>query len=176
MSGERSATVARDVWRRLEPIHSVVYFAPEAAGAFTDAGYRGFWMGYFAGRAAPLGPVGPEVVEALFYNFAGERVGRALPDAWSIAGPGAALAARRAGAGAALRRVLAPFLDGPELAEAADLAAAAARSRSARGGRCSRRTPRSTGPTTRSTCSGTRRRCCASTAATATSRSCSPTG
>ena len=130
MSGERSATVARDVWRRLEPIHSVVYFAPEAAGAFTDAGYRGFWMGYFAGRAAPLGPVGPEVVEALFYNFAGERVRRALPDAWSIAGPGAALAARRAGAGAALRRVLAPFLDGPELADAADLAAAAARSAS----------------------------------------------
>ena len=34
------------------------------------AGYRGFWMGYFAGRAAPLGAVGPEVVGALFYNFA----------------------------------------------------------------------------------------------------------
>ena len=52
------------VWRRLEPIHAVTYFAPEPIGGLADAGYRGFWMGYFAGRAAPLGAVGPEVVAA----------------------------------------------------------------------------------------------------------------
>ena len=60
-------------------------------------------MGYFAGRAAPLGAVGPELVGALFYNFTPDRVARALPEAWSIAGPDAALAARADGARAALR-------------------------------------------------------------------------
>ncbi len=119
---------ARHVWRRLEPIHAVVYFAPEALGAFADAGYKGFWMGYFAGRAAPLGPAGPEVVGALFYNFAPGRVAKALPDAWSIAGPDVALEARRTGAVAALRRALGDTADGPGVAAAAELAARAARS------------------------------------------------
>ena len=49
----------RDFWRLLEPIHAVVYFSPEPLAALREAGYRGFWMGYFANRAAPLGPVGP---------------------------------------------------------------------------------------------------------------------
>lgn len=116
--------LARDVWRRLEPIHAVTYFAPEAIDALTGAGYRGFWMAYFAGRAAPLGPVGPDLVGALFYNFAPSRVAKALPDAWSIAGPEVALAARVTGARAALRRILGADDD---VAEAAELAARAAR-------------------------------------------------
>ncbi|MGD9704997.1 MAG: hypothetical protein AB7Q42_17475 [Acidimicrobiia bacterium] len=125
---ERDPSAARDVWRRLEAIHAVIYFAPEAIGAFSDVGYKGFWMGYFAGRAAPLGIVAPEVVTALFYNFAPTRVARALPDAWAIAGPDAALDARRAGANRALRRMVGSASEGPELAEAAGLAATAARS------------------------------------------------
>jgi len=124
----RDATPARDVWRRLEPIHSVAYFAPEALGALGELGYKGFWMGYFAGRAAPLGPVGPEIVGALFYNFAPTRVAKALPEAWTIAGPDAALDARRRGAARALRRMLGDAADGAELTEAAELAATAARS------------------------------------------------
>ncbi len=121
----RDPALARDVWRRLEPIHAVVYFAPEAIGALTDVGYKGFWMGYFAGRAAPLGPVGPEIVGALFYNFAPDRVAKALPEAWTIGSPDAALAARAAGARAALQHAL----DGAavDVASAAELAAAAAR-------------------------------------------------
>ncbi len=63
-------------------------------------------MGYFAGRSAPLGAIGPEVVAALFYNFAPSRVARALPDAWGFAPPEAALTARREGSQAALRRAL----------------------------------------------------------------------
>jgi hypothetical protein len=121
----RDPDLARDAWRRLEPIHAVVYFAPEAMQPLADAGYHGFWMGYFAARAAPLGPVGPEVVRALFYNFAASRVERALPEAWSIAGPDVALAARAAGARAALDRALGTSADG--VAEAAALAATAAR-------------------------------------------------
>ena len=61
-------------------------------------------MGYFAARSAPLGMVPQEVVTAIFYNFAPERVAKALPAAWEIAGPDAALRARRESAVAALRR------------------------------------------------------------------------
>src|SRR5688500_7564154 len=108
----RGPTVARKLWQRLELVHAVTYFAPEATGALRDAGYRGFWMGYFAGRAAPLGAAGPDVVRALFYNFAPARVARALPDAWGFAPPEAALSARLDGSMAALRRILGPAVQG----------------------------------------------------------------
>jgi hypothetical protein len=121
----RDPAIARDVWRRLEPVHAVTYFAPEAADALTAAGYRGFWMGYFAARAAPLGPVGPEIVQALFYNFAPARVAKALPEAWTIAAPAVALDARRSGARAALQRALAEA--DVDVGAAAELAATAAR-------------------------------------------------
>jgi len=61
-------------------------------------------MGYFAARSAPLGMVPSEVVTAIFYNFAPERVAKALPAAWQIAGPEAALRARQDSTVAALRR------------------------------------------------------------------------
>ena len=99
---------ARDLWGLYEPIHGVVYFTDECRAAANDAGYKGFWMGYFAMRAAPLGPVGSAVVTAAFYGFHPSRAARALPAAWDIAGPGEALAARLAGVDAALRRVWGP--------------------------------------------------------------------
>jgi hypothetical protein len=52
-------TLARRLWEAIEPIHAVVYFAPEPAETARRIGLRGFWMGYFAGRAAPMGPVLP---------------------------------------------------------------------------------------------------------------------
>ncbi len=70
----------------------MTYFAPEARAALDGLGYRGFWMGYFAARSAPLGMVPREVVTAIFYNFAPERVAKALPAAWEIAGPDSRLA------------------------------------------------------------------------------------
>lgn len=85
-------------------MHAVTYFAPEARAALDGLGYRGFWMGYFAARSAPLGQVPPEVVTAVFYNFAPARVAKALPGAWAVAGPRAALQARQDSAVAALRR------------------------------------------------------------------------
>lgn len=100
----RSPLTARRLFDRFEPIHALTYFAPEAKAAFDAAGYRGFWMGYFAGRSAPLGEVAPEVVSAVFYNFAAEHVSRALPSAWTYAPPAAALRARRESAVAALGR------------------------------------------------------------------------
>ena len=96
---------ARDWWLVLEPVHAVVYFDEGCRASMAEVGLRGFWMGYFAGRAAPLGPVGPEVVAAAFGNFHPAMVGRALPDAWALADPDRVWAARRAGAAAALRRM-----------------------------------------------------------------------
>ena len=100
----REPKLARRFFDRFEPVHAVTYFAPEARAALDGLGYRGFWMGYFAARSAPLGMVSPEVVTAIFYNFAPERVAKALPAAWQIAGPEAALRARQESAVAALRR------------------------------------------------------------------------
>jgi hypothetical protein len=100
----REPGLARRFFDRFEPVHGVTYFAPEAREALDGLGYRGYWMGYFAARSAPLGTVAPEVVTAIFYNFAPERVAKALPTAWQIAGPDAALRARRDSAVAALRR------------------------------------------------------------------------
>jgi hypothetical protein len=100
----RNPELARRLFERFEPIHAVTYFAPEARAALDGLGYRGFWMGYFAARSAPLGIVPVDVVTAIFYNFSPARVAKALPAAWEVAGPSAALAARQSSAVAALRR------------------------------------------------------------------------
>ncbi|MFE6506020.1 hypothetical protein ACFVDI_04135 [Nocardioides sp. NPDC057767] len=117
---------ARRLWKLLEPIHAVGYFSPEPIALLKEAGYRGYWMGYFAARSAPLGPVPAEVVHAVFYNFAFSHVSRALPDAWTFAPPEAAHEARRSGAGAALRRQLGALADSDDVARAAALASRAA--------------------------------------------------
>ena len=96
---------ARDWWLAFEPIHAVVYFDPECLAAMDALGFRGFWMGYFAGRAAPLGAVGPEPVTASFFNFHPARARRALPEAWSTASPADAWATRSHAATQVLGRV-----------------------------------------------------------------------
>jgi hypothetical protein len=102
----KPAATARMMWTLFEPLHAVTYFAPAARAAFEQVGLHGFWRGYFAGRAAPLGPVGPGPVFAAFYGFARPMVERALPEVWRLAGPEQALAARAAGARVALRELL----------------------------------------------------------------------
>ena len=118
---------ARRLWRALEPLHAVTYFAPEPKAACEELGARGFWRGYFAQRAAPLGAAPAEVVTALFYNFAPGLVRRAIPEVWSLATPEEFCALRVRAVDAVLRRSLGPdVLGSPELAEAAELARAAA--------------------------------------------------
>ncbi|MFK3983796.1 hypothetical protein ACI2K4_25880 [Micromonospora sp. NPDC050397] len=95
------------MWTLYEPVHAVTYFAPEARRAYEEAGLRGYWRGYFGGRAAPLGPVGAAPATALFFTFAPAMVARALPDVWQRATPAEALAARLAGATDALTRLTA---------------------------------------------------------------------
>jgi hypothetical protein len=118
--------VARRMWALFEPIHAVTYFAPPARTAFDEVGLRGFWRGYFAGRAAPLGPVGPAPVVAAFFGFAPAFVARAIPDVWQRAAPEVALAARLHGAVDSLALAVST-LDGGDagLDEAADLLHAA---------------------------------------------------
>jgi hypothetical protein len=107
---EPTATVARSFWTAIEPIHSVAYFAPEAIAGMKSIGLRGFWMGYFAGRFAPLGALGPAPVAAMCYSFAPSLAARALPDAWRYASPSACLEARVSGATTALRAHVSPAL------------------------------------------------------------------
>lgn len=122
-----AAAFARRMWVHFETCHDVTYFTPESRAATDELGCRGGWMGYFGTRAAPLGAVGPEAVISAFYNFHPARVSRALPDAWRIAKPERYLEARLTGADGALRRMLGDdVLGSAELAEAAELALAAA--------------------------------------------------
>lgn len=94
----------RALWRSFEAVHAVTYFADESRSAAVAAGLKGFWMGYFGFRAAPLGAVGPGTVLATFANFAPQRVQRAIPDAWEYASPASLVEARAASSAAALRR------------------------------------------------------------------------
>ena len=112
-------SAARAMWTMFEPVHDVTYFAPEALSGFTEAGLRGYWRGYFAGRAAPLGGTRAAVVAASFFNFAPSFVARAVPGVWDLVTPQEAIAVREAGATAALRRLLGGRE--AEAAKAADL-------------------------------------------------------
>ncbi|MFC4605304.1 SCO6745 family protein [Rhodococcus kronopolitis] len=114
--------------KMFEPIHSMSYFAPEVSEHLVAVGLEVGGMTYFAGRSAAMGAVAPSVVAATFYTFNPEVVAGYLPRAWELASPEAIVAARYAGAGAALRRLLGDAVVGSvEMAEAADIAAIAAR-------------------------------------------------
>jgi len=104
MGGMHDAAVAaKRMWTLIEPVHSLTYFTDAARAAFEQAGLRGFWRGYFAGRAAPLGPAQAAPVIAAFCSFAPAMVTRALPAVWQLATPEQALDARQTGAVTALR-------------------------------------------------------------------------
>jgi len=95
--------LARRLWATVEPLHDVIYFADGVRPAGIALGLRGFWMTYFAFRAAPLGPVAAAPVIASFGGFHPAMVAKALPDAWSRTTPEACLEARAAVSTAALR-------------------------------------------------------------------------
>lgn len=120
---EQAEHRARRMWRAVEPVHAVTYFAPESKAACDALGTKGHWMSYFGLRAAPLGAAPPELVAALFYNFAPGMVARAVPDVWTVASPQQYLDARLAAVDRALTRLAgADALAGPEIAEAAAIA------------------------------------------------------
>src|SRR5690606_7164636 len=102
--GGMDAKLAGDMWKAIEPLHAVTYFSEECRTANKEAGLKGYWMGYFASRGAPLGAVSAGTIEATFFGFHPARVRRAIPDAWGFASPERILAVRGAAAARALRR------------------------------------------------------------------------
>jgi hypothetical protein len=123
--GTQEEQAARLVWQYGEPIHAVVFFAPETRRATDGLGLKGGWMSYFGCRAAPLGAASAAVVTSIFYGFHPGRVERAIPDAWACAEPRALIDARLSAMDAALGRLLGEAIDGPEVRRAASLATAA---------------------------------------------------
>lgn len=115
--------LARQSWRRLEPVHGMIYFVPEAAERYAALGLEP-QAGYFASRGAAFGTASPELVIATFYNFCPTLVRRALPAAWGVTTPEKVIEARLDAVGAALRR--AGIHEIPVLAETAALARRAA--------------------------------------------------
>lgn len=115
------APTARFLWQRLEPVHGLIYFVPEADQHYTALGLDAGMMGYFASRAAAMGQVPAEVVVATFYNFEPGRVRSLVPQAWQRTTAAAMWQARLAAADAALVRVFGRRLAQPDIAEAADL-------------------------------------------------------
>jgi hypothetical protein len=118
--------LARRMFELVEPIGVIPYSADDPNETMFALGFSDYWDTYFAGRAAPLGIVPAEVVDALFYNFAPGEVARHIPKVWQITTPEAALAARQLGCANALRRILADHVDTAAFAHAAELLAKAA--------------------------------------------------
>src|SRR6202451_1484508 len=104
----------------------MIYFTPYFLPAYEAVGLKGRRMGYFASRAAAMGPVPADVVIATFFNFNPDLVRRAIPDAWALASPEAILGARLNAADASLREAWGDRVDSAEVAEAAELATVAA--------------------------------------------------
>ncbi|WP_052866623.1 SCO6745 family protein [Streptomyces niger] len=104
----------------INPLHSTVYFSPDFPTEMAKLGIEDRSAAYFLGRAAAMGPVGPGVVAATFYNFKYELIARHLPEAWSVVTPQQVLDARLRAADSTLRRLL-----GDELVESAEMAEAA---------------------------------------------------
>ncbi len=121
-------SMARRMFELVEPIGVIPYSAEEPNEAMFALGFTNYWDTYFAGRAAPLGRVPAEVVDALFYNFAPGEVARHIPKVWNTTTPEEAIAARQRGCAKALRRILADHVDTPEFVRATDLLLKAATS------------------------------------------------
>jgi hypothetical protein len=111
-----ASSLTRSAHNATNSLHSLIYFAPETEHYLTGVGLRGNRMCYFAGRAAPMGAVGPGVVTATFYNFNPTLVARSIPEAWELATPATVIDARYVAVDAALTRLL-----GEEVIASADM-------------------------------------------------------
>ncbi|MEU7700607.1 hypothetical protein AB0B81_20455, partial [Streptomyces sp. NPDC039028] len=117
------------MWHLLEPLHALLYYAPEA---FEEAAALGYdtserWPVYVAWRAAPLGPADADRVTRAFHSFSPAMIARYVPAAWRTAAPADVLAARLRAVDRTYRAVLGEeLLADPGLAEAAELARTAA--------------------------------------------------
>ena len=91
--------------RVFEPLHSMIYFAPELHGGLAAVGLQPGRMCVFAGRVAPMGAVTLGAVAGVFYTFNPVMLSEFIPAAWGLAAPADVVTARYAAAGAALHRL-----------------------------------------------------------------------
>lgn len=113
------SSTSRRLHRVLEPVHAMIYFAPEAAEEYEKLGLSGPAELYFPSRAAAMGVVPWQVVQATFFGFAPLAVQFGITDAWSKTTPADVLAARMRGVDRALRRIAPDLID--DVGEALDL-------------------------------------------------------
>ena len=115
---------ARRMWQQVEPVHALVYYAPEVFEEFAALGYdvATRWPTYFPMRSAPLTTPGPERVASAFYSFSPRMVAENIASAWTIAGSDQVLAARLRGVDRLFRRLMGDQIGTAEFAEAARLA------------------------------------------------------
>ncbi|MDT9696708.1 SCO6745 family protein [Streptomyces sp. P17] len=114
----------RQLWHLLEPLHAVLYYAPEVFEEAAALGYdtKERWPSYFPFRAAPLGVVGSERVTSAFYSFSPRMVAEHIDPAWQTASADDVVKARLRGMDRAYRALFGDRVDSPELKEAAALA------------------------------------------------------
>ena len=109
--------LARRMWHQLEPVHAVLWYAPEVFAEAAALGYevKTRWPSYFAWRLAPLGAVGPRLAASACYSFSPHMVGAHVPAAWAVASPPQILAARERAVDRMYRALLGDLIDSPGL-------------------------------------------------------------
>ncbi|WP_405700699.1 hypothetical protein OG209_24815 [Streptomyces sp. NBC_01383] len=114
---------ARQMWHLLEPLHAVLYYAPEAFEEASALGYRvdERWPSYFAWRAAPLGDAGADRVAGAFHSFSPAMVDEHVPAVWSVASSADVLAARTRAVDRTYRTLLGEACAAADTAEAVAL-------------------------------------------------------
>ncbi|PON15743.1 hypothetical protein C2W62_22195 [Candidatus Entotheonella serta] len=115
------AQTARAMFQVYEPIVLTGSGAPEMQTMWKRLGLDTHRMGYYAGRAAALGPVSAEVVSAVFYHHTVDMVAPTIPRAWSIASPERIISARFEAVDHVFRRLLPQQIQSSEMAEAVEL-------------------------------------------------------
>lgn len=162
--------VSRSTSQALEPVHSMIYFVPEAQEEYAALGLNvkgNRAVGYFPARAAAMGAVSWPVVQATFFNFSPLAVQFGMAGVWDVVSPQQLIDARYRGVDKALTRLCGDLLQGVD--EAVGLAPTATEGCTPYGVRSTPRTPGCRGRSSRTCSCGTPSRCCGSSAGTATS-------
>ena len=81
------STTSRRMHRVIEPVHAMIYFAPEAQEEYEALGLSGPAECYFPSRAAALGVVPWQVVQATFFGFSPLAVQFGIAEAWTKTTP-----------------------------------------------------------------------------------------
>src|SRR3954452_3540665 len=102
-------SLARQMWQLVEPVHAVLYYAPEVFAEAASLGYATDtrWPSYFAWRGAPMGAARDHAISAAFYSFNPAMVRQYIPVAWHVATPEKVLEARVRAIDVAMRALLA---------------------------------------------------------------------